>query len=57
MQVTDIYDQMPDGDAQRANNKRRLAELERDGAERRRRIAAVLDAAQIADPSRKRAAL
>jgi hypothetical protein len=57
MQVTDIYDQMPDGDAQRANNKRRLAELERDGAERRRRIAAVLEAAQIADPSRKRAAL
>ena len=48
MQTTDIYDQMPDGDAQRANNKRRLAELERDGAERRRRIAAVFDAAQLA---------
>ena len=48
MQATDIYDQMPDGEAQRANNKRRLAELERDGAERRRRIAAAFEAAQLA---------
>jgi hypothetical protein len=48
MHATDIYDHMPDGDAQRANNKRRLAELERDGAERRHRIAAVFEAAQLA---------
>ncbi|MGO9821041.1 MAG: hypothetical protein ACLPTJ_10385 [Solirubrobacteraceae bacterium] len=53
MQITDIYDQMPDGDSQRANNKRRLAELERDGAERRRRIASVLEVAESTDPSRK----
>jgi hypothetical protein len=57
MQVTDIYDQMPDGDAQRANNKRRLAELERDGLERRRRIAAVAEAAELEDRARKRVRL
>jgi hypothetical protein len=55
MQVRDIYDQMPDGDAQRANNKRRLAELERDGAARRECIAGVVEATHAADPSRKRA--
>jgi hypothetical protein len=38
----DIYDDMPDGEAQRRLNKQRLAELERDGAARRVRIAAVL---------------
>lgn len=54
MQVTDIYDQMPDGDAQRAHNKRRLAELERDGAERRRRIAALVEAAELEDRAAKR---
>lgn len=38
----DIYDDMPDGAAQRRNNKERLAELERDGAARRARLAQVI---------------
>ena len=38
----DIYDDMPDGAAQRQNNKKRLAELERDGAARRARLAQVI---------------
>jgi hypothetical protein len=38
----DIYDNMPDGAAQRKNNKKRLAELERDGAARRARLAQVI---------------
>jgi hypothetical protein len=38
----DIYDDMPDGLAQRLRNKRRLAELERDGATRRARISEVV---------------
>ena len=41
MQPGDIYDDMPDGEAQRRHNKRRLAQLERDGDPRRARIAAV----------------
>lgn len=42
MRPSDIYDDMPDGAAQRQHNKQRLAELERDGAARRARIADVL---------------
>lgn len=38
----DVYDDMPDGAAQRKNNKKRLAELERDGAARRARLAQVI---------------
>jgi hypothetical protein len=38
----DIYDNMPEGANQRKNNKQRLAELERDGAARRARIAQVI---------------
>ena len=38
----DMYDDMPDGAAQRKNNKKRLAELERDGAARRARLAQVI---------------
>ena len=38
----DIYDDMPDGTTQRQNNKRRLAELERDGVARRARLAQVI---------------
>jgi hypothetical protein len=38
----DIYDDMPDGAAQRQNNKKRLAELERDGVARRARLAQVI---------------
>jgi hypothetical protein len=39
MRLPDIYDEMPDGADQREYNKRRLIELERDGAARRARIA------------------
>jgi hypothetical protein len=42
MSPRDIYDDMPDGAAQREFNKLRLAELERDGAARRARIAQVI---------------
>jgi hypothetical protein len=38
----DIYDDMPDGAKQRQNNKQRLADLERDGAARRARLAQVI---------------
>jgi hypothetical protein len=38
----DIYDEMPNGAAQRRNNKKRLAELEREGAARRARLAQVI---------------
>lgn len=38
----DIYDEMPDGAAKRQHNKQRLADLERDGAARRARIAQVI---------------
>ncbi|MFL5864870.1 MAG: hypothetical protein ACJ780_29590 [Solirubrobacteraceae bacterium] len=38
----DIYDDMPDGAAMRKHNKQRLADLERDGAARRARIAQVI---------------
>jgi hypothetical protein len=44
----DIYDDMPDGVAQRRYNQQRLAELERDGASRRVRIAQVVDVAELA---------
>jgi hypothetical protein len=42
MSPRDIYDDMPDGASQREYNKQRLAELERDGAARRARIAQVI---------------
>lgn len=42
MSPRDIYDDMPDGTVQRQHNKQRLAELERDGAARRARIAQVI---------------
>ncbi|HWD76321.1 MAG TPA: hypothetical protein VG371_14360 [Solirubrobacteraceae bacterium] len=42
MSPRDIYDDMPDGASQRQHNKQRLAELERDGAARRARIAQVI---------------
>jgi hypothetical protein len=38
----DIYNDMPNGAAQRRNNKKRLAELEREGAARRARLAQVI---------------
>jgi hypothetical protein len=38
----DIYQDMPAGAAQRKSNKDRLAELERDGAARRARIAQLI---------------
>jgi hypothetical protein len=47
MRPRDIYDDMPDGVAQRERNKRRLAELEREGAPRRARIAQVVDYAEL----------
>jgi hypothetical protein len=47
MRPRDIYDDMPDGKTLRAHNKRRLAELERDGAARRARIAEVLALADL----------
>jgi hypothetical protein len=42
MSPRDIYDDIPDGASQRQYNKQRLAELERDGAARRARIAQVI---------------
>ena len=42
MATTDIYDDMPDGASQRQHNKQRLADLEREGAARRARIAQVI---------------
>lgn len=47
MRAKDIYDDMPDGAAQRRHNRRRLAELERDGAARRARLAEVLALAEL----------
>jgi transcriptional regulator of nitric oxide reductase len=47
----DIYDDMPDGVAQRDRNKQRLAELEADGASRRARIAEVVAYAELAGPT------
>jgi hypothetical protein len=38
----DIYNDMSNGAAQRRNNKKRLAELEREGAARRARLAQVI---------------
>jgi hypothetical protein len=43
----DIYDDMPDGAAQRERNRQRLAELERDAANRRARIAEVITYADL----------
>lgn len=40
--MPDIYDSMPDGDTQRAHNKARLAELERDTEARQARLRLVL---------------
>jgi hypothetical protein len=48
MRPRDIYDDMPDGAAQRDRNKRRLAELEREGASRRARLAEVVAYADLA---------
>jgi hypothetical protein len=42
MSPPDIYDDMPDGTAQRQPNKQRPADPERDGAARRARIAQVI---------------
>ena len=44
----DIYDDMPDGDAQRERNRQRLAELDREGASRRARLADVVAYAELA---------
>jgi hypothetical protein len=38
----DIHDEMPDGAAKRQHNKQRPADLERDGAARRARLAQVI---------------
>jgi hypothetical protein len=38
----DVYDDTPDGATQRQNNKRRLADLERDGVARRARLAQLI---------------
>lgn len=48
MRPRDIYDDMPDGAAQRALNRQRLAELEREGASRRARIAEIVADAELA---------
>jgi hypothetical protein len=48
MRPRDIYDDMPDGAAQRDRNKQRLAELLREGASRRARIAEVVNYAELA---------
>jgi hypothetical protein len=48
MRRQDIYDDMPDGAAQRDRNKQRLAELERAGASRRARLAEVVAYAELA---------
>lgn len=47
MRFRDIYDDMPDGDAQRRHNQKRLAELEQEGIVRRARIATVLAQAEL----------
>jgi hypothetical protein len=47
MAQRDIYDDMPDGAAQRRHNQQRLAELEHNGASRRARIAQVVDTAEL----------
>jgi hypothetical protein len=47
MRPRDIYDDMPDGPAQRDRNRRRLAELEHAGASRRARIAAAVAQAEL----------
>lgn len=44
--MPDIYDQMKNGDEQRAHNKRRLAELMENAAERAERIAMVVALAE-----------
>jgi hypothetical protein len=48
MRPRDIYDDMPDGAAQRDRNKQRLAELEGEGAARRARLAEVVAGAELA---------
>ena len=48
MRRRDIYDDMPDGAAQRDRNKQRLTELEREGASRRARLAEVVAYADLA---------
>jgi hypothetical protein len=48
MRRRDIYDDMPDGAAQRDRNKQRLAELEREGASRHARLAEVVAYAELA---------
>lgn len=48
MRHRDIYDDMPDGAVQRDRNKQRLAELEREGATRRARLAEVVAYAELA---------
>jgi hypothetical protein len=48
MRTRDIYDDMPDGAAQRERNKLRLTELESDGASRRARIAKAVASAELA---------
>jgi hypothetical protein len=48
MRRPDIYDDMPDGAAQRERNKQRLAELEREGASRHARLAEVVAYAELA---------
>jgi len=47
MRPQDMYDDMPDGAAQRQLNKQRLAELEREGSSRRARIARVVAHADL----------
>ena len=47
MRRQDIYDDMPDGAAQRDRNKQRLAELEREGTSRRARLAEVVAYAEL----------
>ena len=48
MRRADIYDDMPDGAVQRERNRQRLAELEREGASRRARLAEVFAYADLA---------
>lgn len=48
MRSRDIYDDMPDGAAQRDRNKQSVAELEGEGAARRARLAEVVAYAELA---------
>jgi hypothetical protein len=47
VRIRDIYDDIPDGAAQRSYNQRRLVELEQEGDTRRARISTVVAQAEL----------